>query len=119
LDLGEPDLVFLQNQNGDVVILVWLDPDEPERVRLSLHLLGPHTWGVEKFQPQAVAETSVNGQSAVWTTGPYPLIFRNGDLDSRRLLEGHVLIWSDSLITYRLETDLSLDEAVHIAESIQ
>jgi hypothetical protein len=43
----------------------------------------------------------------------------NGEIDLRRMIEGHVLIWADGPITYRLETDLSLDEAVKIAESLK
>ena len=32
---------------------------------------------------------------------------------------GNVLIWEENKITYRLETSLELDEAIHIAESLQ
>jgi hypothetical protein len=57
----------------------------------------------------------------LWTVGPYALQFqRSGQViyDLRRLIEGHVLIWTEEGITYRLETDLSLQEAVQIAESL-
>jgi hypothetical protein len=36
-----------------------------------------------------------------------------------RLIDGNVLIWENNQITYRLETNLELDEAVRIAESLQ
>jgi hypothetical protein len=55
----------------------------------------------------------------VWAEGPYLLQLSGGDIDLRRLVEGHVLIWTDGPITYRLETDLTLDEAVRIAESLK
>ncbi len=67
-------------------------------------------------------ETSVKGQPALWTQGPYLLQFeRDGQVivDTRRLVTGHVLIWVEKGITYRLETDLSLEEAVRIAESLK
>jgi hypothetical protein len=35
------------------------------------------------------------------------------------LIEGHVLIWKEGDITYRLETDLPVEEAVKIAESLK
>jgi hypothetical protein len=38
--------------------------------------------------------------------------------DQRRLVSGHVLIWEEDGLTYRLETDLSMEEAVAIAESL-
>jgi len=36
-----------------------------------------------------------------------------------RLVNGHVLIWENGEVTYRLETDLSMEEAVKIAESLE
>jgi hypothetical protein len=66
-----------------------------------------------------IEETEVNGQRAVWTVGPYPLISRNGDVELTRMVEGHVLIWESDGVTYRLETGLSLEETLKIAESLQ
>ena len=115
-----PDHVFLQDFGGPVVVLVWMDRTQPNRVRLSLHELGPGTFA-EKIQPPIVQETTVNGQRAVWTEGPHLLQFlRNGQpiYDARRLVEGHTLVWTQGEITYRLETGLSLSQAVRIAESL-
>lgn len=44
---------------------------------------------------------------------------RNGNVDAWRLIEGHVLIWAVGSVTYRLETDVPLDEAVKTAESLE
>jgi len=63
----------------------------------------------------------VNGRRAIWAEGPYVLQFRRGnrvDYDSA-VGRGRVLIWTEGAITYRLETDLSLAEAVQIAESLR
>jgi hypothetical protein len=118
-DVGQPDYVFVQDAKSEMVILVWLDPENPEHVRMSLHFIPEDSWAVRKFEPVVVEETSVNGQDAVWTTGPYPMIMQGGDIDLIRLIEGHVLIWTDGNVTYRLETDLPLEEALKIAESLQ
>lgn len=119
-NLGQPDRIFFQELGGPVVILVWLDDAQPGRIRLSLHELGPGTFA-EKGNPGVVQETKVNGQRAIWAEGPYVLQFRKGgrvDYDLRRLVEGRVLIWAEGNITYRLETDLPLKEAVRVAESL-
>jgi hypothetical protein len=71
------------------------------------------------MEPRTVGTAQVNGRPALWTTGPYILRLRGGDMDSRRLIEGHVLIWEQGPLTYRLETDLELEEAVKIAESLK
>ena len=70
-------------------------------------------------QRNPVQEKTVNGQRAIWAVGPYPLRIRDGDLQFMRLIEGHVLIWTENNITYRLETDLSLEETIKIAESLE
>jgi len=118
-DLGEPDLVFAQEADGALVVLVWLDPQNHEKFKMSLHFIPSKSWVIRKFQPVVVEETQVNGLAAAWTTGPYPLLLQNGDIEVTRLIDGHVLIWSDDTMTYRLETDLSLEEALKIAESLQ
>ncbi|MFN8453687.1 MAG: hypothetical protein U0401_03290 [Anaerolineae bacterium] len=119
--LGLPERVFLQDMNGPVVVLVWLDPIRPGGVRFSLHQFGPGTFA-EKGNPAAVQEAQVNGQRAIWAEGPYLLQIRRGsevDYDLRRLVEGRVLIWTEGEITFRLESDLTLEEAIKVAESLR
>jgi len=118
-DLGPPDRVFLQDQGGSVVILAWLSPDDPETVRLTLHELSSDSWGNRKVQLETVTTTTVDGHPAVWAVGPYILIYRNGDLVQVRLVEGHVLIWESASVTYRVESDLTLEEAIQVAESLE
>jgi hypothetical protein len=120
-DLGAPDRVYLQNLGGRLLVLVWLDPYNPGGVRLSLHTL---TSDVDAFKlaPAVVAETQVSGRRAIWTQGPYLLLLKRSGGDQitpGRMIEGHVLIWTLADLTYRLETDLPLDEAVKIAESLR
>ena len=118
-DLGLPEHVFLQDMHGQVLVLVWLDPVDPKRIRLSLHqYTGRDNITGRKYSPPVVQETSVNGRSAVWAEGPYLLELTNGDYQLVRLIEGHVLIWTQGDITFRLETGLPLAEAVRIAESL-
>lgn len=118
-DLGQPDRIFVQDADGKMTILVWTDPQQPGEVLMSLHIIPPGSWAVKKINPTLIQETAVNGQRAIWAIGPYPLQFSNGDIDFVRLIEGHVLIWADGNMTYRLETDLSLDEALKVAESLK
>ena len=117
-NLGTPDRVFLQ-EDGEMVILVWTDPDNPEIARLSLHEIGPGKVVVSKFEPRIIQETQVNGVYAIWTQGPYLLQVTSGVYEFRRLVEGNTLIWEQDETTYRLETDLTLKEALQIAESLK
>jgi hypothetical protein len=119
-DLGNPDRVFVQDADGEMAILVWLDlRQQSARVLMSLHFIPRGSWAIDKADPAVIQETSVNGQRAIWAVGPYPLRLYNGDLQFKRLVDGHVLIWEEGNITYRLETDLPLEEAIKVAESLQ
>jgi hypothetical protein len=117
-DLGKPDRVFVQEADGPMTFLVWLDPQNPAEIRMSLHFLPPDSWAIKKVEPTMIEETQVNGNYAIWAVGPYPLRYKSGDLEYLRLIDGHVLIWQDGEITYRLETDLPMEEAIKIAESL-
>jgi hypothetical protein len=119
VDLGEPDRIFVQEVDSQMTILVWLDDENPGKVKLSLHIIPPNSWVIKKVDPTVIELTNVNGQRAVWATGPYPLLLHNREIDFVRLIEGNVLVWTQGDLTYRLETDLSLEEAIKIAESLQ
>ena len=118
-DLGEPQRVYLQQVNGtDVVIMVWTEPGSPEKVQLVLYQIGEGEDVFLKRLLQDVRETYVNGEWALWTTGPYLLTTTGGQVEERRIVQGHTLIWSADRLTYRLETDLPLEEARKMAESL-
>lgn len=119
--LGPPDRVYLQDLGGRVVLLLWLDLNDPDEVQVSLQMLGPGAWAT-KSPPRSVEETEVNGRPALWTQGPYMLQFAHQDgtrsYGDANLVEGNVLIWEEDGVTYRLEAGASLSEAVQIAESL-
>jgi hypothetical protein len=116
--LGQPSAVFAQELGDQTVMLVWVDPAQPRKVTLALHILGPNAF-VEKVEPRKLQDTRVNGQPALWANGEYLLRTHSGDMDIRRLITGNVLIWREGDITYRLETDLPVEEAVKIAASLR
>ena len=118
-DLGLPDHVYVQDADGLMTILVWMNPRQPEDVLLSLHFIPSESWAINKMGPRVIRETKFNDQRAIWAEGPYPMIMQNGNVEFTRLIEGHVLIWTEGDLTYRLETDLGLEEAVKIAESLK
>jgi hypothetical protein len=122
-DLDTPDRVYVQDLNGPAVILVWLDPHDRSRVRLSLQALSSDAFAQKIVGEQLVDEVTVNGENAAWVRGDHLLQLRdtNGDsrYDTRHLVSGNVLIWETNEVTYRLETDQPLREAVRIAESLR
>ena len=70
-----------------------------------------------------VRELTVQGRPALWLSGAEHLLQIHApdgtlQLESERIVTGNVLAWEDGDVTYRLETSLSLDEAVGIAQSL-
>jgi hypothetical protein len=120
-DIGPPDAVFYQELAGPVVVLVWMKPEEPGVAEYSLHILGNGAFA-HKTNPPLVITTTVDGIPAAWTNGPYILAYGGGsqrEWETRYLVSGRVLIWEKDGLTYRLESELSMDEAIRMAESLQ
>ena len=118
VDLGPPDRVFLVREFGGIVVLVWANPDYPDFARLALFEIPPGPM-VNKLFPERIRSTSVAGRPAIWSTGDH---FVEVIVEGQReqvLVQGNVLIWSLEGVTYRLETDLPLEEAIRIAESLE
>jgi hypothetical protein len=66
-----------------------------------------------------IQETQVDGVYAIWAQGPYLIQLTSGTYVFRRTVEGNTLIWEEDNITYRLESDLTLEETIRIAESLR
>ncbi len=116
--LGAPDAVFYYELEEPMIILVW---ERPGQTPISLHLIGSHN-RVFKYEAEVETETEVNGRRAVWLTGPhqYEIMPLEGeDAVIQRYIQGSVLLWEAARVTYRLEGDLTLDEAHALAESLE
>ena len=121
-DLGEPDHVFLQRTNGFFVVLVWTNADEPTQIRQVLYQIGPGV-GIAKGGPLVLRETVVHGRPASWVAGQHLLFDRDRHFGQVRSIGQDVLLWTEMVneqeITYRLETGLSEEKTIQIAESLR
>ena len=113
-----PDAVYLQGEAEDpyLVILVY----EDEGYDLYQTRFGMFGKGV----PEPSRETQVAGHSALWIdSGGHVAWFLDGQgrvvVESRRSVERATLFWEDAGVTYRLETSLSEEDAIAVAESLR
>lgn len=119
-DLGPPDAVFLQEFANTVVVLVWMHPDAPGQVRMSLSQAFSNVPIFEKYSANHVENTQVGDYPAVWMDGDYLLVERNGEASMTRLIDqSHTLIWDTGEQTFRLETEVDLATALRIAGSLR
>jgi hypothetical protein len=119
-DLGNPDRVFVQDVGGPVVVLVWTEPEQPDRIRLSLMILGQGSYA-GKGQPLLIEKTSVNDSQALWMQGSHFLMLtqEGRSVPDRIMVDSDVLVWEESGVTYRIESNYSLEETIRIAESLR
>ncbi len=117
-DLGEPDVVYLAEAEWpQTVVFVWQAATDAAKSRFALYQIGAAQFAY-KGAP-IIEETDVNGQRAMWVTGPHTFTLANGRWQEWQFIDSNVLIWwtSDGL-TFRLEGADSLTEAVRMAESL-
>lgn len=122
-DLGRPDRVFMQGlYERDNLILVWTEFTNREVPRMVLYEIHGQFAQKELMEMRQVQETAVHGKRALWVIGPHWLRFYdslgNEREGVRRLVDGNTLLWEEGNVTYRLESKLSLAEAVRVAESL-
>lgn len=116
-----PDQIYLEalpySSGEKVVISVWEDPERRGEPILSLYQIESADCCMKGAWASGGAETEVGGELAYWVEGPHPLSLDGGR--SWSIVPGDVLVWTDGAFTYRLESTLSLEETVRLAESIQ
>ena len=118
-DLGQPGAVFLQDFGGLAVIVVWTYPNQPEQVRLVL-MVFTNQAVVQKFSPPVIDETRVGDRPGLWLEGRHLLQIKDGNHEPVELVvDGRVLAWEIGGITYRIESNLTREEMLRIAESIK
>ncbi len=110
--LGTPNRVFVLSRVGNTVVLAWEDAG------IALYVIPPGPL-VQKLSPENVEQTLVNGRPAIWTSGDHFLELVENDPNQLVFVTDHVLIWTEDDVTYRLETDLPLVDAILIAESLE
>ena len=121
----DPDAVYVSRDSvsGGYVSFVYGSGDRVDvlvsQFRARIHedfihkLVGPGT-GVERV--------SVSGAPGFWIEGPHEILYvdRNGgEIPERNRLAGNTLLWQVGAVTYRLEGELTKDEALRIAGSMR
>jgi hypothetical protein len=121
--LGDPDEVYFSDfPPGGMVSFVYGSSEEPRALLTQFRATFEDTFLKKLEVTTNVEHVGVNDQPGVFLSGP-PHVF--GYLDSRgqyreetMRLVGNVLLWERRPLTLRLEGDLSLDEALEIARSV-
>lgn len=110
--LGPPEEVYFQQFEGQVVVTVWRAP-----AYLALYHITERDFAFKTVQ--ILEPATVNGLPALWVRGPHLAQFRDTRVGEFQFVAGNVLIWTQGEVTYRLESELSLEETLRVAESLR
>jgi hypothetical protein len=115
--LGQPDAIYGQNliYREPVVSFFWQSAEE--RPQILVTLIAIPQMGLKWAAGEQYTAADVAGQPAAWIEGPHLFDLDRGQIDQAARVATNVLIWSDGDVTYRLEGDLTLAEALQIAGS--
>jgi hypothetical protein len=122
LDLGEPDAIFVRGTS--IATLVYGPGDKP---RLTLTQLRGGVWDgfVKKAggRGTTVEDVTVEGEPGLFVTGDEHFVMffdENGQItDEQTYLAGTVLLWNRGELLLRLEGDLTRDQALELARSVE
>jgi hypothetical protein len=130
--IGPPDAVYVDTTRANQVALVWRDrADLPHSLEPGVGLVLMAFDGLvddsyyEKMlgSDSTVEPVTVKGHRGLWIAGAAHFFFYrrpSGEvIDDPRRWVGDALVWSDGVMTYRLETALGKAAAIRIAESLR
>lgn len=112
---GLPDQIFAYDDGSPAVIVqIWLGADGRTAEMALYHIDTPQ---YAYKGAEWIDETTVNGHHAFWIYGIHLFRIEN-DWQTWRFIDSNVLVWWSALGTYRLESYLTLEEAVQAAEAL-
>jgi hypothetical protein len=123
LDVGEePDAIFVRPDG--LASVIYGDPEHP---RLVLSQARGAVWNgfIKKTADQGtiIDQVMVDGEPGLFVDGPQHFVMfldENGLIsDERTYLAGTVLLWNRDDLLLRLEGDLTQEEALELAESVE
>ena len=122
LDLGEPDAVFVRD--GTVASLVYGDVDNP-RLVLSQLRGSVYDGFVKKVGGTGtiVEDVTVRGGRGLFVSGDQHFVMYRDEFDQiadePTYLAGNTLLWNRGDLLFRLEGDLTKDEALELARDVE
>jgi hypothetical protein len=124
-ELGEPDALYSREEApGGMVIAVYGEAPHYRAVYVQ--------WVGESAEPSfykvaaggtPVERVGVNGGRGLWLSGSPHLVYWFGtdgdDHPDQVFLAGNVLLWEDGPLSYRIEADVSKEQALELARSLR
>jgi hypothetical protein len=127
--IGPPDVAYLLANRA---ALVWsarpglpADPDTGVGLLISEFRgnVDQGYYGKTLGNGNVVTPVTVDGHPGYWISGPQHFFYfvdpTGRDVDDSHRVVGDTLIWSTGDTTYRLESRLSMEEAIRLAESLR
>jgi hypothetical protein len=127
--LGPPDWVFMLGSGPRALVTLAygarpgfpVDPGTGYAVLMTEFRGRPTEDLIKKVQREAsVIPVSVQGEQGYWVEGPHPVYVRapGGPRFDESRLAGNTLLWTRGRVTFRLEADVTLKNALDVARTV-
>lgn len=116
----DPDAMYVQGEGSQTPVVIFVYEEQ----RLDLYQSSQALFYKRASDPSLVQEIEFAGHPALWIAeGGHIASFLDEQgrmvIESRRTVGRATLLWEEQGITYRLETSLSREEAIRVAESLR
>jgi hypothetical protein len=120
--LGAPDWVYIQDfadYPSKIITLVWTGDDGAGGSQIMLTYFGLEGLARKTAGGEQVRDVRIADMAGIWIEGPHLLNLQHLGTSTDLAVDSNVLIWSDGVVTYRLEGKFTLDEAIELAKSMR
>jgi hypothetical protein len=119
LPWGPPDSAVVHPVgNTRMVTLVWNDSQQPGQPVLTLSQTDLPQLAFKMAGADQMTTVQLDGGEALWIEAPHTIQLPiDGGPDEVRIAS-NVLVWSDGVMTYRIEGAITQDEAIRLANSL-
>lgn len=117
---GEADEAVIHSSLGrDMVTLVWHRPDSTGEPYLTLSLIDIPQLAYKVIPQANIQEVRIRETEGLWLAGPHTFALAIDGQPDTQAFASNVLLWTDDQLTYRIEGDIELEEAIRMAESLE
>lgn len=117
---GPPDSAVVHRAGSrPMVTLIWNDPQRPSQPILALSQTDIPQLAFKMVGADQMTTVQMRDGEGLWIEGPHTLQLPIDGGSSEVRITGNVLVWSDGMMTYRIEGAITQADAIRLAESLE
>ncbi len=117
---GAPDEAVIHPALGrNMVTWVWRRGDQGGEPYLTLSQTDVPALAFKMAAQEQVEDVRIREMAGLWVAGPHTFALPIDGQPDAQAFASNVLLWTDGTMTYRIEGDIGLNDAIRLAESLE